>query len=263
MGPLLFLIYINDLPELVTSTARLCTGDCLPYRKICKEEDTILLQKDLETMGRHLAYAVHSWQVRGTTCNIQKEANCQELHHTWEHIGVSEECKVPIGHNLSWNPHIGTVTKKANNINAFLSRNISSCPSKVKAQCYTTLAMPIMEYACIIWDPVTEKNIKELEIVQRRAARFVTGDYRTTSSVTQMLEALQWTELQQRRKRAKGIMIYRIVSHLVTISPEPYIIPMDVALITRGHDTRFLLPYSRIQSYQQSFFPSAIRLWNE
>jgi hypothetical protein len=47
-----------------------------------------------------------------------------------------------------------------------------------------------MEYACIIWDPVTQKNIRELEMVQRRAARFVTGDYRTTSSVTQMLAAL-------------------------------------------------------------------------
>jgi len=32
---------------------------------------------------------------------------------------------------------------------------------------------------------------------------------------------------------------------------------------TRGHDTRFLLPYSRIQNYQQYFFPTAIRLWNE
>jgi len=74
-----------------------------------------------------------------------------------------------------------------------------------------------------------------------------------------MLEALQWTDLQ-RKKRAKVIMLYRIVNHLVAISPEPYLIPRGVALTTRGHDTRFLLPYS---SHQQSFFPSAIRLWNE
>jgi hypothetical protein len=78
-----------------------------------------------------------------------------------------------------------------------------------------------------------------------------------------MLEALQWTELQQCRKRAKVIMLYHIVNHLVAISPQPYIIPRGVVLTIRGHDTRFLLPYSRIQSRQQSFFPSAIRLWNE
>ena len=85
-------------------------------------------------------------------------------------------------------------------------------------------------------------------MVQRRAARFVTGDYRTTSSVTQMVDALQWTELQQRRKRAKVIILYRIVNHLVAISPESYLIPRCVVLTTRGHDTRFPLPYSMIQS---------------
>ena len=90
--------------------------------------------------------------------------------------------------------HIGTVTKKAKNINAFLSRNIGSCPSKFKAQCYTTLVRPLMEYACITWDSVTQKHIRELEMVQGRAAHFVTGDYRAISSVTQMLETLQWTE---------------------------------------------------------------------
>ena len=120
-----------------------------------------------------------------------------------------------------------------------------------------------MEYASIILDPVTQKKRRELEMVQRRAACFVTGDYRSTSSVTQMLKALQWTELQQRRKRAKVIMLYRIVNYLVAISPEPYLIPRGVALTTRGHDPRFLLPYSRIQSHQQSFFSSAIRLWSE
>ena len=162
-------------------------------------------------MGRHLAYAVQSWQVWGTTCNKQKEkpiAKNYTIHgKTLKLVKNAKYLGLNICHNLSWNHHIGTVTKKANNINAFLSRNISSCPSKIKAQCYTTLVRPIKESACIIWDPVTQKNIRELEMVQRRAARFVTGDHRTTSSVTRMLEALQWTQLQQRSKRAKVIML--------------------------------------------------------
>jgi hypothetical protein len=114
-----------------------------------------------------------NYTIHGKTLELVKNA---------KYLGLN------ISHNLSWNHHIGTVIKKANNINAFLSRNISSCPSKIKAQCYTTLVRPIMEYACIIWDPVTQKNIRELEMVQRRAARIVTGDYRTTSSVTRMLK---------------------------------------------------------------------------
>jgi hypothetical protein len=47
----------------------------------------------------------------------------------------------------------------------------------------------------------------ELERVQRKVARFVMGDYKTTSSVKSMLEHLKWPTLEERRKRAKVTMI--------------------------------------------------------
>jgi hypothetical protein len=101
-----------------------------------------------------------------------------------------------------------------------------------------------------------QKNIRELEMVQRRAACFVTGNYRTTSSVTQMLEALQWTELQQRRKRAKVIMLYRILNHLVTISPQLYLIPRGINLqITSGVLSQMTIYTSPMEtSFQQIIY---------
>jgi hypothetical protein len=105
-------------------------------------------------------------------------------------------------------------------------------------------------------------STQELELVMYMCASIV-------ALILLFLRVLNWiwngSELQQHRKRAKVIMLYRIVNHLVAISsePEPYFIPRGVALTTRGHDIRFLLPYSRIQSHQQSFFQSTIRLWNE
>ena len=150
---------------------------------ICNNGKTPGLCSSILTSVRYIALCVTNKR-KPISKNYTINGKTLELVKTAKYLGLN------ISHNLSWNHHIGTVTKKANNINAFLSRNISSCPSKIKAQCYTTLVRPIMEYACIIWDPVTQKNIRELEMVQRRAARFVTGDYRTTSSVTQMLAAL-------------------------------------------------------------------------
>ena len=60
-----------------------------------------------------------------------------------------------------------------------------------------------MEYACTVWDPMTQNHIKEIEMVQRRAARFGVGDFRTTVSVSKMLESLEWQTMEQRRKQAK------------------------------------------------------------
>ena len=62
-----------------------------------------------------------------------------------------------------------------------------------------------------MWDPVTQKNIRKLEMVQRRAARFV------------VLVDLHWIELQDRRKQAKVIMLYRIIKTiLIAIPPAQY-----------------------------------------
>ena len=50
----------------------------------------------------------------------------------------------------------------------------------IKETCYKTFVRPSVEYASGPWDPPTAKNISALEMVQRRAARFVTGEYRRT-----------------------------------------------------------------------------------
>ena len=68
---------------------------------------------------------------------------------------------------------IDQVAMKANITNAFLHRNISTCPSKIKEQCYRTMVRPIMEYACVVLDPVTQKDTHKTEMVQRRVKRFV------------------------------------------------------------------------------------------
>ena len=119
---------IPVLSELMTSTARLFADR---YRQIRVTNKRKPIAKNYTTHGKTL-----------------------ELLKNTKYLGLN------ISHNLSWNHHIGTVSKKANNINAFLSRNISSCPSKVKTQCYTTLVRPIMGYASIIPDPVTQKNMR-------------------------------------------------------------------------------------------------------
>ena len=188
---------------------------------------------------------------------------------TWLSPGIYEREILPCGYHIvarkdrKGSPHGGVLiaTKKANNSLAFLRRNLYNCPSHTKAQSYQTLVRPILEYASSAWDPYTQSSINKLEGVQRRAARFVTGDYRTTSSVSEMISNLGWETLQERRTEAKMVMMYRITYGLIDISATSLLLP--ATLSTRGNSMRYLQPFCRTDAYRCSFFPSGIRLWNQ
>ena len=84
---------------------------------------------------------------------------------------------VTITHDLKWNTHISNVCTEANRTLGFLRRNLYSCPPDVKEAAYKGLVRPVLEYGSSVWDLHTHGLQEELEKVQNRAARFVTGNY--------------------------------------------------------------------------------------
>ena len=149
--------------------------------------------------------------------------------------------------------------KKTTNSLNFLRRNIRDCPQTLTEQCYKSLVRPVLEYATCTWDPHTSTNINKPEIVQRRAARFVKGDYDRTSSVTSMLNDLDRDTLKQRRQQAKTTMFYRVVHWLLAV---PFLIPASVSA-TRGHNMKYLIPQPSVNAHLYSVFPSTMRIWNQ
>ena len=77
-----------------------------------------------------------------------------------------------------------------------------------------------MEYAASIWDPHLAKECDLLEKLQLRSAMFVKGDYRTTSSVSQMLHDLGWCDFKDRRRDLRLALLYNIVTGHVAINPD-------------------------------------------
>ena len=99
-----------------------------------------------------------------------------------------------------------------------------------------------------------------VEMVQRRAARFVSRRYHNTSSVTDMLRKLQWESLEHRRWKARLTMFYKVQFGLVAVP-----LPDVVTRAPRerpGHPHQFQTPYCSTNSYRDSFFPLAIVQWN-
>ena len=98
--------------------------------------------------------------------------------------------------DLKWNTHISNVCTKANRTLGFLRRNLYSCPPDVKEAAHKGLVRPVLEYGSSVWDPHTHGLQEELEKVQNRAARFVTGNYVfETGSMTGILGQLKWESL--------------------------------------------------------------------
>ena len=106
--------------------------------------------------------------------------------------------------------HISNVCTKANRTLGFFRRNLYSCPPDVKEASYKGLVRPVLEYGSSVWDPHTHGLQEELEKVQNRVARFVTGNYVfETGSMTGILGQLKWESLKKRRKDSRLLLLYK------------------------------------------------------
>ena len=161
--------------------------------------------------------------------------------------------------NLSWNRHIENSCNKATKTLSFLRRNLKVNNVNAKEAAYKGLVRPTLEYCCAVWDPHYKKHMHMLEMVQRRAARFVLHRYHNTSSVTDMLQ-LKWDLLCQCRARIRLAMLYKIQHGLVALS-----LPSMIHRPIRprpGSLHACQTPYCSTDSFKFSFFPRTVIQWN-
>ena len=266
LAPVLFLIYINDLPDYIShgSTANLFADDSILYRQVNSQQDAVKLQLDLANLQRwekdwQMEFHPQKCIVLNITNKKHPVRSSYDIHgHTLSIVDHSKYLGIHIHKNLNWNTHINKVVSKANATCSFLNRNLHKCPKPIKELAYKAMVRPIVEYASTVWDPHTEDNIQKLEMIQRRAARFVCKDYSRTSSVTTMLNQLGWQSLRERRAQAKVTMMYKIIHQTVDVTSTA----LSKTVGVRGHSHRYLVPFARTLIYQKSFFPDTIRLWN-
>ena len=241
LGPLLFLCHINDLPEAVKSQTRLFADDCLIYREINSYDDHNTLQADLKSLEEW----AEKWGMRfnASKCYIMSlgtrklSSKLYSLNNTiLKTVPTNPYLGILFTDDLTWSNHIGKCTKKANSSLGFIKRNLRHCPKSCRRNAYLSLIRPILEYGAIVWDPHLKKDIDKLERVQRSAARFIAGDFRTTTPgfVTKILDQNQLPTLQSRREDLRLTFFHKIVQGLVpAIPPQTFLTPQQTGRLRR------------------------------
>ena len=267
LGPLMFLLYINDITKDINSPLRLFADDCLLYRVINSVEDINRLQEDLNKLSEwadtwQLKFNISKCTVIRCTRSLSPLTYDYTLH---SHIlDISDQhmyLGVLIHKSLSWSPHISNVVNKASRTLNFLKRNLNKCSKQVKESAYLTMVRPQLEYASAVWDPYHVGDISELEKVQRRAARWVLNDYGRFSSVSLMLEQLKWPTLQIRRKLSRLQILHKIHYQQLSLQIPHYYLP-KTRPTRQYHHLHYILPTSSTTAYQNSYFSRTINEWN-
>ena len=127
---------------------------------------------------------------------------------------------------------------------------------------YKTLVLPILENCSAVWDPHVQTLNDQIERIQNRAARFVTGDYSRFSSVTAMKKKLKWNDLETRRKVARLIIFHQALQGHLAIPVRQFLQPVQRETRSSKIGTNFIQLSANKNCYQDSFVPQTLKDWN-
>ena len=154
---------------------------------------------------------------------------------------------------MDWDQHISEISSKAAKTLGFLRRNSAFAPRSTKEDAYKTLLQPKLEYAASIWGPYSKLQVNQVEKVQMTAARWTCRRWLNTSSVSEMLEELDWQSLEARRDQSSLLLFHKIHYGSVSIDKEKYM--YQTPAYTRSSQNA---QYCRYQTYsdalKNSFF---------
>ena len=273
LGPILFLIFINDIASSIQSSIRLFADDCLLYRQIDSIQDQQTLQQDLSTLVDWAKTWGMSFNVK--KCNVltitrrTKKKRSYTYKMSGEKVEGIRDTKylgITLNSKLTWDTHISKISSEANRMLGLLRRNLKYSPKHIKEAAYKSYVRPKTEYCATIWDPHTKKDSTKIEMVQHRAARFVSNTPHLRhadhhASITNVISALGWEPLAERRRKNRLIFLYKISNGLVEV-PQMYHPQLRTTQPPKGNQHLYQRPASEVEAYANSFLPKTIVDWN-
>ncbi len=228
LGPLLFVVFINDLPDYLTNIVYMFADDTKVFAKVSNDEDRQSLQDDLDKLMEWSS----NWQLG---FNISK---CKVMHlgndnqHFSYYMGsepplyelestlVEKDLGVHVDNELNFDHHVTECVKQANKTLGLIRRTYQHLDSDTLKTLYVALVRPKLEYGNVVWSPRLQSHIDELERVQRRATKLVSS--LKEKSYEDRLRALNLPSLAYRRMRGDAIETYKFTHGKYNVSTLPF-----------------------------------------
>ena len=265
LGPILFVLYINDLPEVIDKDSFLFADDTKLFREIKTHADKIQLQKDLQ----NLVIWSNKWLLKfhPDKC-VSMNIGSYSAHYRYkmgDHELSTSICEKDIGvyidQELKFDKHINTIINKANRILAITRKTFECIDKEIFCYIFKGLVRPQLEYAAPVWSPHLIKQKGPLENVQRRATKMVPG--LSNMSYPERLRTLNLPTLAYRRTRGDMIQVFKIMSDKEGYDKSlPQILVKNTSGL-RGHDYKLFKNRSQKDLRKYSFTNRVINIWND
>lgn len=214
LGPLLFVLYINDLPDKVISSILLFADDTKIFKEVDSITDSLIIQKDIEELEKWST----DWllQFHPDKCHvltIGKFANIKHAHpytlseDQLEHVFTEKDLGILIDAELTFEEHISKQVNKANSILGTIKRSFENLTPQIFLTLYGAFVRPHLEYAQSVWSPKLRKHVNLIEGVQRRATKLISL-YRNLP-YEERLRRLDLPTLEYRRMFCDMVQVYK------------------------------------------------------
>ena len=264
MGPILFTIFINDLPDCVSSCCKIFADDTKIYNDVCKSAD---LQADINK----LLDWTSKWNLffNDSKCKVMHigKKNPEITYTMISSDGQTEistcyeekDLGVIFDNVLSFESHIQSAITKANQILGIIRRSFDYLSAEVVVQLYKSLVRPHLEYGNVIWSPLLKRQSAAIEKVQRRATKLV-RDVKDLP-YEQRLIALSLPSLKYRRFRGDLIQYFKIRSGIDDLNFDTFF-SYNKSFCTRSANINLHTKYSRTNLRKFTFTNRVIQYWN-
>ena len=270
LGPLLFLLFINDMPSVTSSsTTALFADDSKCFKPVFSTNDCILLQKDLNRLYEWS----QTWQMsfNPSKCKVMSITRSRNpLHFDYTLNGVSLEyvdsftdLGVIVDFNLSFHSHVDSIVNKSSRVCGMIKRSLGyNAPISVKLDLYKSLCRSILESASQVWSPHNKDKIRQVESIQRCMSKYILNDY--TSCYTDRCKALKLLPLSYRREYSDLVFVFKVLNGLLNVDFTNEVLLSDQSSHSLRSNNGLTLQSSHVltECFLSSFFNRVVHLWN-